>query len=229
MSVQLPLSLRLRDDATLENFLPGANGALVAAVRASAAGTGDRFLCFWGPPGSGRTHLLQAACHLAGGLELPAAYLPLGETLLAPEVLEGLESLALVCLDDLDRVAGAAEWETALFHFYNRAREAGTVLLVAAGKPPGGLGIRLADLRSRLAWGPVYQLRPLDDGGKLALLRLRAQARGLQLEDGVAAYLLRRCARDPRDLMELLETLDRASLVNQRRLTIPFVKSVLGL
>ncbi len=225
MSAQLALGIRLHDGARFENFLPGANAAAVHEV---AEGM-EPFVYLWGADASGRSHLLQAACHAAAGEQRPAAYLPLaGPDPLVPEVLEGLEGMALVALDDLHAVAGERSWELALFHFYNRAREAGCRVLVAADVPPAELPITLPDLSSRFGWGPTWRLQPLDDEAKCQALQMRARGRGLEMPDEVARYLLRHTSRDLHALFETLEQLDKASLAAQRRLTIPFVREQLA-
>lgn len=222
---QLPLGVGLKDDATFANFLAGPNSEAVAVLQAEA----ERALYLWGGWGSGRTHLLQAACHACAAAGGAPAYLPLSEfKSLDPAVLEGLEAAPLVTLDDVQAVAGRGDWEAALFDLYNRVREAGGRLVAVADAPPAGLGLALPDLASRLGWGPVYHLQPLDDDQKMAALRARAGRRGLELGEEVVRYLLRRCPRDLHSLFALLERLDHASLAAQRRLTIPFVRDFLG-
>ncbi len=224
MSAQLPLGIGLRDSANFNNFFVGPNAEVVFQLE-----RGDEpFVFLWGSEGSGRSHLLQAACHRMSAGTGGAVYLPLSESPeLAPAMLEGLETMALVTVDDLQQVAGQSEWEHGLFHLYNRARDSGCRIIVAADAPPAALGISLPDLSSRLGWGPVYQLLPLDDVDKCAALQLRAHRRGLELSDEVANYLLRRSPRGLHSLFSLLEHLDRASLAAQRRLTIPFVREQL--
>ena len=225
---QLPLLVQLRDDATLDNFLAtDANAPLLEAVRGLSEGQGESVVFIHGGQGSGKSHLLQGACHLAGE---NALYLPLRELSVFPpeEVLSGVETLELVALDDLDVVMGQQAWELALFGLYNRAREWGCRLLMAAAGAPRTLEVELADLRSRLSWGVVYQLAAGSDEQKQAILQFRAARRGLKLGDEVASYIVTRAPRDLAQLLELLERLDRASLVGKRALSIPFVKQVLG-
>lgn len=224
MTRQLPLGVNLRDGAAFANFLPGPNAAAVACLRAGE----EPLVYLWGAGGTGKSHLLQAACAAAGQDGRPAAYLPLDGGF-APEVLAGWENLPLVCLDDLQAVAGRMAWERALFNLCNGLREQGGRLAVAADAPPAGLALQLPDLRSRLSQGVVFQLRELEDPDKLAALRLRARRRGFELPDDTAQYLLSRYRRDMPSLCRLLDVLDTASLSAQRRLTIPFVKSVLPL
>ena len=230
--IQLPLGVRLRDDATFANYYPGANPVALGYVERlceADAGWAENLIYLWGAPGVGRSHLLQAACLRFEQRGEQAVYLPLAELAEhGPSLLEGLEQCALVCLDDLQAVVGRADWEEALFHLFNRLRDAGCCLLLAADAAPRELGVELADLRSRLSLALVFQLQLLSDEDKLRALQLRASRRGLQLPDDVARFILTRGSRSMSDLFALLERLDQASLQAQRKLTIPFLKEVLG-
>ncbi|QJQ94209.1 MULTISPECIES: DnaA regulatory inactivator Hda [Halomonadaceae] len=227
-SGQLPLGVGMRDDATFGNFLAGDNAALVKALREQLDAQGESFLLLWGGEGVGRSHLLQAACHEAGDRDSRALYLPLAELgHFPPHILEDVERLDLLAIDDLDQVLGRRRWEEALFHCFNRLRDAGKRLLVASNAAPRHLDVKLPDLASRLSWGVTFHVKPLDDAGRIEALRLRAQARGMQLPDEVARYILHRGPRRLSDLFDALETLDRASLSAKRKLTIPFVKQSL--
>jgi len=227
---QIPLSISLRDDARFENFHAVGNELACATLRASAVGDGEQLLYIWGHPGVGCSHLLQAACHEAEPARRSAAYLPLDELkFMGPGVLEGMEHLDLVCLDNLEAVSGEKKWEEALFHFFNRIRAEGNHLVVAASAPPKQAGIKLPDLLSRLSWGIIFQIHSLDDAEKAAVIKKRAQARGIQLSDEVVRFLIHHASRNMGDLFGLLEALDRASLSAQRKVTIPLVKEVTGL
>jgi DnaA family protein len=110
---------------------------------------------------------------------------------------------------------------------FEQLRQAGGRLVVSAAAPPGDVRFGLPDLASRLKSGGVYRLQPLDDAGRLAALQIRARFRGFDLPDDTGRYLLNRLARGPASLFRVLDTLDRAALVAQKRLTIPFVRSIL--
>jgi len=223
VNAQLPLGIRLDAGASFGSYLASDNAEAVDAVKRAVAAGG--FVYLWGDSGCGRSHLLQAACREAADAGRRAAYLPLAS--LAPEALEGLEALDLVAIDDLESIARDHRWERALFSAYEALRGARATILVAGRTAPAGLPLALADLRSRLASAAVYQLRTLDDGGKHEALALRARLRGIELPEDTGQFLLTRYARDMHALCRLLDELDDASLVAQRRLTIPFVKSVL--
>jgi DnaA family protein len=224
---QLTLGVQLKERATFASFLTARNQELVAHLRHVAANTPPGATWLAGPHTSGKSHLLQSVCAaLPEGKR--AAYLPL-ETLLpfGPETLEGAESLDLACYDDVQVIAGATAWEERLFSLWQRALERGTTLLFAARENPAHVDFSLADLKSRLTSSSVFAVRELNDEEQLEALALRAQLRGLELPIETARYLQRRFPRDMRTLCEVLDTLDDASFVAQRRLTVPFIRDVI--
>lgn len=229
MSSQLPLQIALRPPATLDGFLAGDNAQVLASVRACALGTGERLLFLAGPMGSGRTHLLAGACNLAARDSLRCAYLPLADPGgLAPALLSDLDGLDLVCLDDLEGIAGDRRWEEAVFALFNGLRDRGGRLIVAAARGPNELPLALPDLRSRLGWGLLLTLRPLRDEQLCTALEAAAAARGLRLGDGVARFLVERLPRALPELLGALDRLDEASLAAKRPLTLPFVRAQLA-
>ncbi|MDX1810510.1 MAG: DnaA regulatory inactivator Hda [Gammaproteobacteria bacterium] len=224
--MQLSLSIGLRDDASFDNFFPGENTVAVKHLEnilSSLQSEGSVYL--WGHEASGKTHLLQALCHQATSLELSAAYLPLSQWReLDVAMLEGLENYAIVCIDDVDAIAGNVDWEQALFHLYNQIFSKGTHLVVSASSSLQDSPLQLPDLKSRLSWGIVFQIKELSEEDKVLALQHRAHRRGLELPENVAQYLLRRYSRDMNSLLDILNRLDEASLVAKRKLTVPFVK-----
>jgi len=229
MSVpQLPLALRTPPDQRFDSFIGAPDGAL-AQLQALAQAPESDWLYLSAAHGGGKTHLALAACAAAGEVGRAAAYLPLQAARgYVQEALDGLERNALVVLDGLEVIAGDRVGEIALFDFHNRARAAGIGLLYTAADLPDEIGLVLPDLRSRLGQCSRIVLRPLDDSGRAALLRDRAARRGLMLEDAAVDWMLTRTARDPAQMVELIERLDRASLAAQRRVTVPFLRQVLA-
>jgi DnaA family protein len=222
---QLPLRVRLRDTARFESFVPGANAEACGLLRQASPGT-PRVIWLWGRAGSGKTHLLQAACAAAGERGEPSTYIDLAAAP-GPAMLEGCESLAMVCLDALDAVAARPDWNAGLFRLHTLMQDGQGTLVLASRMPPAGLAFTLPDLRSRLRAASVHQLAELDDAGQCEALRLRAAARGLELSPEAALYLVNRLPRDMHSLFDVLERLDHASLVAQRKLTIPFLRAQL--
>ncbi|WP_435234874.1 DnaA inactivator Hda [Psychromonas sp. PT13] len=230
------LALKFPDDETFASFYPGQNASLLTQLRNSVVGLGEPVLYMWGEAGSGRSHLLHALCSEVDERGESVAYIPLhhyqGMTL---DIFENMEKVSLVCIDNIDAIAGNKKWEKALFDFYNRwsdnknNREPGSSLVLCASALPKQLGIKLDDLVSRLEWGACYYLSPLSDEDKLGALQLRAQLKGMKLPVDVGRFLLNRLSREMGTLLKTLDKLDNASLVAKRKLTIPFVKEVLEL
>jgi len=227
---QIPLSLRLRDTSEFQNYWSGQNRELVDRCRQLALAPASRpadWVFLWGEPGTGKTHLLEAICHAAGSQNGSPMYLSLRDLAVdAWAVLDGIEVNRPICIDDIDAIVGRPEWERGLFGLYERLRVSGGILVAAGRSNPATLRFGLLDLATRLGSGLVYQIHPMSDGEKILALRLRASRRGLEMSDDVGRYLLGRFARDTHSLFALLDRLDTASLAAQRRLTVPFLRSL---
>lgn len=229
-ATQLPLRLNPQEVYRLDNFY-FSQAEIKLALFAFCELTKLEFLYLWGDKASGKSHLLMAIMDQIQTRQPSKriVYLPLAELVVSdsPEILQSLEHLDLLCLDELEAIAGIAEWEEAIFHCFNRLQLTGCKLLIASSHNPATTEIKLADLRSRLATGLVYQLEILDDEAKQQVLIVQAQVRGLDMPNEVAQYLLRHHSRDIHVLMDLLRDLDKASMAAKRRLTIPFIRQAL--
>jgi len=224
---QLPLGVSLRHRRSFSNFIAGQNAAAVAVLRDSLLAHAGGIVYLWGSSGSGKSHLLEACCGDASMHGRPVAYLPLGTAQAQPEMLNGLADVQLLCIDDVDRVAGDRAWEEALFHLYNQAEQAACPMVLAASAAPRAPAWRLPDLVSRLSAAVVWRLRALDDAERREALQLHARERGFVLSDEVVTFVMKRLRRDMVSLSAFLERLDRSSLAAQRRITVPFVKGLL--
>lgn len=224
VNTQLPLPVKLRDQALFRSFYGGPNEELVRNIQ-ELGSSGERIAWIWGEAGTGKTHLLQAACADADN----AAYIPLKEFLAAgAQALKGYERYALICLDDIEEVAGNPDWERALFNLYVYLHtEDSGLFLIASTLAPTQIDISLDDLRSRLLSGPVYRLQPLQENELIEAITLRAWERGLKLPNKSAVFLLQHFQRDMPALCALIDRLDTASLVHQRRITIPFINQTI--
>jgi DnaA family protein len=233
---QLTLGVRLKAQAVFASFATGGNAEVLSAL----GGPGRDPLWLWGNHGCGKTHLLQAVCAAAGetrpgqlpsveaGAGQSAAYVPLDDSsALPPDALKGFENCRVLCVDDVDAVAGKLEWEQALFRLFNDAAELHSRIIFASSAAPRQIDWRLDDWRSRAKSCIVYHVRDLDESGRAEALSLRAAQRGLQLPPQTLDYLLRRMPRDLPSLLDILDELDEASMIAQRRLTIPFIRDAL--
>ncbi|HET8899578.1 MAG TPA: DnaA regulatory inactivator Hda [Rhodanobacteraceae bacterium] len=225
---QLPLGLRWPAWQRFEHFEPGDNALALASCQRMAAGA-EPWLLLSGPAGVGKTHLLLATCQQATSLGAVAQYLSLRA--LPPNrsaAIRGQGGSALVALDDLDAIVGDREAEHALFDLYNRCRADGARLLLATAAPLAALDLVLPDLASRLGAMTQLPLLGLDESARRMLTRKRAAARGIELDDSVLDWLFRNHARDLDSLAALIDQLDRATLAEHRRVTIPFLRQLLA-
>ncbi len=229
MNAQLPLALRWPAHQRFANFVVGDNATAFGLAEDAALDPAPARIFLAGPPGSGRTHLLIGACAAASAADRAAQYLDLA-ALPAPraQAIRMFHGSRLLAIDNVEAIAGDSDGEHALFDLYNRCRAEDTSLLLAACAPPAQLGIGLPDLVSRLAACTQAALQMLDEPARRALLQQRAQARGIDLDDGVLDWLFTRRARDLGSLMDLLDRIDRAALAARRRVTIPFLRSLLA-
>ncbi|ABN74457.1 MULTISPECIES: DnaA regulatory inactivator Hda [Actinobacillus] len=236
--MQLPLPIHQVDDETFDNFYAENSLVLLDSLRQNFIDVQQPFFYIWGGKSSGKSHLLKAVSNHYLLNQQTSSYIPLEKSqYFSPMVLDNAEQLDVICLDDIQIVAGNEEWELAIFNLFNLIREQQslfgnghkTLLLISADCPPHQLQINLPDLRSRLTWGEVYQLNDLSDDQKRIILQRNAYQKGMELSDEVANFLLKRLDRDLQTLSTELDRLDRASLQAQRKLTVPFVKEILGL
>ncbi len=226
---QLPLALRAPPDQRMSLYV-GAPVGLLDRLRALATGAAGGGVYLHGAHATGKTHLLLATCAEAESAGRRAVYLGLrGLRGRVRGAVEGMHGADLLALDDLDAVSGSRDDQIALFDLHNRLRDGGRDLLYAAADAPDALALELPDLRSRLAQCARWSLPVLDDAGRADVLRQRADARGLDFDAAALDWMLRRCSRDLGSLTSLFEQLDRASLAAQRRLTVPFLRQVLGI
>lgn len=219
---QLTLPIQLRDDANFKNFYVSTeNNSIIKYLQNPKK---DNLIYLSGKAHTGLTHLLQAMCHVYNH----SLYLPLRNHLeFSPDILENSAQLDIIVLDDIDAVSGDKSWEEAIFHLFNQVNQKQKQLIISSHILPNHLDIKLPDLKSRLQSMLVLKIEPLSDEQKLNALQIRAKSRGFNLSDDVGKFLLNHASRDMADLFNLLEKLDKITLEEKRRLTIPLVKKIL--
>lgn len=215
MVEQFTLDFKLSPDAVFANYV-GDAGEQVLGSRG--------WSLVWGRAGTGRSHLLQAACHAAPGGIFFAEL-----ARLSPDLLRDLEQRPLVCLDDVDTILGQPDWEEALFHLMNGVKDRGGRLLMSAVSPANQQTIKLADLRSRFLAATAIETDALTDEQKVTVLVSRARHWGFELSGEVGRFILSRSPRDMNGLLDMLKRLEMETLRQQKRVTIPFVKHTLEL
>jgi DnaA family protein len=239
---QFPLALKLDSQATFASFWSDADGALVASLQALASAEAEAgWIYITGSHGTGVSHLLQACAAIASEHQYSAMYLSLTELIAASEVdepsagidtmagyFDSLEDFDLLCIDDIECLAGQPYWQEQLFYLLEKLKNKPTARLVLGSHCLAAeLDFNLADLKSRLKWATGFQLSALSDDQKMQVLQFKAERLGLVMSDEVAHFLMNRRSRNMADLSQLLAQLDQQALSSGRRLTIPWLKTVL--
>ena len=228
---QLLLPLDPPVGKTFDTFVSTGNEVAVQDVkRLCAEDSNDhRQIYLWGLSSSGKSHLLQSACRAVTARGGRSAWVPLSRLLqYGSEVLSDFQSLDLIGLDEFDAIAGSMEWQRALFDLINEARANHCRLVMAGHENPATIQIEMKDLPSRLMWGAVYRLVPLDDNGKVTALQIFSKRLGCTLADDALPYLLGNYPRELAVLMTMLERLSHLAKAQKRRITVPFIKEILS-
>ncbi len=227
--MQVPVQFEFQANQAFSSFFMGNNAEVIAQLKALATNGLEQQVYIWGDNGCGKTHLLQATCrHAQTQGKQPFYFRLVVDDLPSPSLLEGLEEVDLVCFDDIQALAGNTDWEHALFGFYNSHRQNGHKLLLAADCPPKYLPLELPDLKTRMNWGLTLKILPLAENQIIEALTFKAHSLGFDIPPKVGRFLLNRYVHDLPALWGLLEKIDRATLIAQRRLTIPFLKQILA-
>lgn len=233
MSTQIPLPFELLEPLSFSSFFPGDNQQLLHDLKKFIINASqETFIYLWGSAGVGKTHLLQAVGNYALEKKVNAIYFDMLTLLKDPanyDYLSGLEQIKLLCLDNINVLENNLLLQEKLFYLFNNIRARNHRLIVSANSSPGNLSFSLADLKSRMSWGTAYHIYELNEQQKLVALIFRANQIGLELKPEVAKFLLVRVKRDLGELLAILKKLDRASLAAKRKLTVPFIKEILGI
>lgn len=228
-SAQMPFKFGMLDTDSFDNFITGENTEIITIFQDIALDNIQHSLYLWGQAAIGKSHLLHSVCNLANQSGITSAYISLKQPKnLSTSILDGLENVSIICIDDIDCIAENKIWELALFDLYNQVRENHKSLLMTGSISARQLPFQLNDLLSRISWDLIYRLQPpLSDNDKIKLLQKEAHTRQFQMPTDVAMYLVRHMQRDVQSLLALLDKFDHATLIAQKKLTIPFVQSVI--
>ena len=225
---QIALPLSLDRQYSFENFISDRADLIVASLKALIQGDGEAQIGLWGATASGKTHLLNASADYARQKNVVLQIYDAKQLLQCDATeFEGFSLCDVLAIDNLDAIAGNAEWEACFYQVINRCRDGDYRFVFAMSHRPENLETTLDDFRSRLQWGLMLQLPSSDDIEIRQILRKRAQLIGIELAEDVLSYLMTHHARNLATQMAILRRLDGASLSQQRKVTIPLIKQAL--
>lgn len=222
MTGQLAFDLPHREALGREDFFVSpANALALAAIEGWRGWPGGR-LVLCGPPGSGKTHLVQV-----WQATLPAPAAVVGGAGLAHADLPALAAAGAVAVEQGQAVAGDGAAETALFHLHNLLAQSGGLLLVTADSPPRDWGLHLPDLASRMQGAALARLEPPDDALLSAVLAKQFADRQIAVAPALIPYLVARMDRSMAAARDLVARLDAAALARGQAVTRALAASVL--
>lgn len=223
---QIPLPVSISEYMTFETFYLSSNKAVIDSIK------DDKNKLIWiaGPQGTGKTHILQATVNYMDDGDNRLLYLPMVESKdFTPDILDNLNQFDLVAIDDIENVIGDFSWEEQLLILYEELIHTKCRILISSSDTPQGLRFKLPDLASRFSLGLVDRLKPMNEEQIIKAISLHATVRGFNLPAEVAKYLISRVPRDVSVLVDIIKLLDYESLSKQRKLTVPFIKTVLDI
>ena len=225
---QIPFEFGNFQKIDFTSFIEGENQDLLDFLNTMTKKKKNDCLYIWGSQGTGKTHLLQAACKQADDMNSQVTYIPLKQhEEFDSEIFNGLGKLDLICVDDLEFISGNLEWQQRLTLLYNEIRDNNNSIIISSTSSPKNIKIELDDLKSRLVWGQVHKIKPPNDELKIEILKRKASERSFELSKSVAEFLIHRTDRDLNSLIKILDVIDHSSLAAKRKVTIPFVKKLI--
>ena len=223
---QIPLDVSLSEYMTFETFYLGPNKSVVDSLRDEK----NQLIWLAGLEGFGKTHLLHAFLNSHEHENKKVLYLPMSESkVFTPDILDNLAQYDLVAIDDIENIIGDMTWEEQLLKFYEDSYNTNNKILITANDTPKGLNFLLPDLSSRFNLALIERLRPMNEDEMIKAILIHSKARGFDLPEDSAKYLINRVPRDVSVLIDMIKLLDYESLSMQRKLTIPFIKTVLDI
>ena len=223
---QIPLDVSLSEYMTFETFYLGPNKSVVDSLRDEK----NQLIWLAGLEGFGKTHLLHAFLNSHEHENKKVLYLPMSESQdFTPDILDNLAQYDLVAIDDIENIIGDMTWEEQLLKFYEDSYSTRNKILITANDTPKGLNFLLPDLSSRFNLALIERLRPMNEDEMIKAILIHSKARGFNLPEDSAKYLINRVPRDVSVLIDMIKLLDYESLSMQRKLTIPFIKTVLDI
>lgn len=222
---QQHLRLERPGNSDFASYWAGPNSALVRTLQGFVLDDDDGLQVLLGMPGTGKSHLAQACCRLRWDEARQAAYLPVADAPLDEDLLQGFSPAGLIVVDDLQALR--TDDELPLLRLIDRSRAANGKLLLCSRSWPDQLDVQTPDLRSRLQWGAMLELKALDEAALAQMLEHRARQLGVHWSPRLGEFLLRRLPRDPAALVAVLEQAYQRAIDTGRQITVPLLREIL--
>ena len=200
---------------TFDTFVVGPSNKLAyAASQAVAEHPAQNYnpLLIYGDSGLGKTHLLYAIANVIRRNDQNAKIVYIKGDDFINEFIEliragrGSEFRAkyreadLLLVDDVQFVAGKEQVQNEFFHTFNNLYESGKQIVLTSDRPPSEMTLLDDRLRTRFEWGLLADVTPPDLETRLAIVKNKAAALGMDLPDKIASYIAENVTSNVRQL-----------------------------
>jgi len=220
---QLGLPISLNSSMLLENFV--ANEELLTSINQLFESQISSELYIYGLSGNGKTHALQGAILKSLASDNNAVFIDCSDSI-PDHLVEFMDQIRLISFDNVHLMA--KKNEEIFFDLFNRARQSEVTILVSGDCLPADLDV-MKDIKTRLSLAAVYKLQELNDEQTMIVVDKQMSDRNLSVDSKVYEYLFINYSRDLKLLLSTMDDLDKASLQAKKPISIPFVRSYLGL
>lgn len=221
----------LNSKYTFDTFVIGsgnrfAHAASLAVAEAPAKAYNPLFI--YGGVGLGKTHLMHAIGHYVQEHNPNAKVVYLSSEKFTNEFINSIRdnktvhfrnkyrNVDVLLIDDIQFLAGKESTQEEFFHTFNALHEESKQIIISSDRPPKEIPTLEDRLRSRFEWGLITDISPPDLETRIAILRKKARADGLDISNEVMVYIANQIDSNIRELEgALIRVVAYSSLINR--------------
>ena len=233
----------LSPDYSFENFVTGpGNDLAYAAATAVANQLGNAYnpLFIHGGVGLGKTHLLQAICQKVLYDNPGARICYLSCETFVNQFLDCVQKgqmstfrdryrhVDLLVIDDIQFLTNRDRSQEEFFHTFNALYQNSKQIVLSSDRAPSEIPQLEERLVSRFGWGLVTSVAKPDYETRLAIVRAKAQVRGLEISDDVICYIATRIDSNAREMEGAITTIQGHAALQNKQIDLALARKALG-
>jgi len=234
--------VNLNNKYTFETFVVGFSNQFAHAASMAVAEQPSRAynpLFIYGGVGLGKTHLMHAIGHRIS-TELPQMKLTyMSSERFMNELIHSIRydkmiqfrekyrNIDVLLMDDIQFLAGKERTQEEFFHTFNALYDSQKQIIISSDSPPKEIPTLEERLHSRFEWGLIADIQPPDLETKIAILRKKADAQGVEISDDVTMFIASNIKSNIRELEGALVRLVAYSSLTGEPITLELSQKVL--